>query len=125
MQDLVDQDLGLIFFAKAIKPFRENLNDVMRSLVEGELLDSRKSVTASDHSSTPRPFAPQPGQPGLIDMGQLQLPEDLFHPRINIFGPMVLNHKQEEMAARQSSEDYRKGPPLSRIKIEPLLLYSL
>ena len=40
MQDLVDQDLGLIFLVEPIKPFRENLNDVVRSLVKGELHDS-------------------------------------------------------------------------------------
>ena len=39
MKDLVDQHLGLVFFAEPIKTFREDLNDIMRGLVKGELHD--------------------------------------------------------------------------------------
>ena len=76
-------------------------------------------MTAGNDPSAPGAFTPQADQPGPVDMGQLQPPEDLFHPRINIFGQMVLNHKQEEMVAGQRFEDYRKDPPLSRIKGVP------
>jgi len=40
MQDLVDQYHGLIFFAELIKPFGEDLNDIMRILAKGQLHDS-------------------------------------------------------------------------------------
>ena len=96
MQDLVDQYHGLIFSAELIKPFGEDLNDIMRILVKGQLHDSWKSVTPGDHPSAPGTFTPQADQPGLIDMGHLQFPKDLFHPQINIFSQMVLNHKQEK-----------------------------
>lgn len=101
VQDLMDQHLGLIFSAKPIKPFGEDFNDIMRFLVKRSLHDSRKSVTAGNHSPAPGTFASQTDQPGLIDMGQLQFPEDFLHPGINIFGQMILNHTQEEMAAQQ------------------------
>ena len=40
MEDLMDQHLGLIFFAKRIKPFGEDFNNVMRFLVKGHLQDA-------------------------------------------------------------------------------------
>lgn len=39
MKDLVDQHLGLVFFVESIKTFGEDLNDIMRGLVKGELHD--------------------------------------------------------------------------------------
>ena len=86
MQDLMDQDLGLIFFAELIKLFGEDLDDIMGLLVKGHLHNSWKSVAPGDHPSAPGTFAPQTDQPGLIDMGHLQLSKNLFHPRINIVG---------------------------------------
>jgi len=40
MEDLMDQHLNLIFFAKRIKPFGEDLNNIMRFLVKGQLQDA-------------------------------------------------------------------------------------
>jgi len=35
MHEFVDKNLNLLFFAELIKPLRNNLNNIMRSLVEG------------------------------------------------------------------------------------------
>ncbi len=42
----------------------------------------------------PEPLLLRRIEPGLIDMGHLEFPEDLFHLNINILGQMVLNHKE-------------------------------
>jgi hypothetical protein len=40
MEDLMDQHLGLIFFAKLIKPFGEDFNNIMRFFVKSQLHDA-------------------------------------------------------------------------------------
>jgi hypothetical protein len=40
VEDLMDQYLGLIFSAEPIKPFREDLNEIMGLLIEGHLHDA-------------------------------------------------------------------------------------
>jgi len=92
MQDFMNQYLGLLVFAEPIKPLGEDLDDIMRTLVQGELHNPWKSVTPGDDPSAGGAFTPQAGQPGLIDMGHLELPEDLLHSKINIFGRGIFNH---------------------------------
>ena len=92
MEDLMDQHLSLIFSAEPIKPFGEDLDDIMRALYKGHLHDSWQSMTPSNHSSALRTFAPHADHPCLINVGHLQFPDDLLDSQVNIFGKNVLNH---------------------------------
>jgi hypothetical protein len=102
MHDFMNQYFGLFLFAEPIKPFGEDLDDIMRVLVQGELHNPWKSVTPGNHPSARRTFTPQAGQPGFIDMGHLEFPEDLPYSGIDIFGKEIFNHRSMRLAPLSS-----------------------
>ena len=93
MHQLVDEDLGLVRFAERVELFGDDLNDVVRLEVEGELHDLWQSVTPRQGPPAGRSSAPDTDDSRLVYMRHVELVNDLFDLRADILGQFIVDHR--------------------------------
>jgi hypothetical protein len=93
VHQLMDENPGLVLPAELIESLGDNLNDIVRPLIQGELHDLGKTVAPGNSPPTAGTFAPQADHSRGVDVGHLYSPEDVHYSFTKIMGQFIPNHK--------------------------------
>ena len=86
MHQLMDKNPGLLFPAELVESLGDDLNDIVRPLIECQLHDLGKPVAPGNNPPAAGASAPQAGHSRRVDVGHPQSTDDVPYSFTKILG---------------------------------------
>ena len=94
VHQLVNKHLCPLLFAEFIKLLGDDLNNVVGLYVKGMLHDLGQAVAAGYDALAGRTPAPDADDPGSVDVGHLELADDLLDLDADVLGRFISDHRE-------------------------------